>query len=301
MKTLDQSLASRASAIALGFWFLAGSMALSDDGPAVVTQKSHMMARLLPKRKPANKGTLGYGPPGLQPGVQGFGLGYHPGYGYGGDALGPGAEGGYPFYGGPGYPHPGPCLARLGPITPFAYYGGPGGPIPGRPNFFDGVGPLVPDKPVVTFANDYADMGYGCFDGSLPYPESTFAPFTSMAVSPANEPKPPIPPTPPSMAPEARRAIEPLDSNRSLGIETKAVVDAGLARGLRIDRIQPGSLAETAGLQVGDVIRSANGYLTEQPGNLTWIFMNAASDNVLTFNVLSAKDGEVRTITARKP
>ena len=76
-------------------------------------------------------GTLGYAKPGLYPGFQGFGLGYHLGYGYGGSALGVGADGGYPFYGGPGYPHPWPTLRRIGGITPFPFYGGPGGPMPG--------------------------------------------------------------------------------------------------------------------------------------------------------------------------
>src|SRR5262245_47937450 len=91
-------------------------------------------------------GTLGYGPPGVFDGFQGFGLGYHLGYRYGGDALGVGAEGGYPFYGGPGYPHKEPRLRRLGRIVPFCYFGGPGYPTPDHPNFFGGFGPLVPDQ-----------------------------------------------------------------------------------------------------------------------------------------------------------
>ena len=85
---------------------------------------------------------------------QGFSLGYHPGYGYGRGALGVGAEGGYPFYGGPGYPHPWPCLRRIGGIVPFPYYGGPGYPIPGHPNYFGEFGPLSPDRPVVTVATE---------------------------------------------------------------------------------------------------------------------------------------------------
>ena len=94
-------------------------------------------------------GTLGYGTPGLYAGFQGFGLGYHLGYGYGGDALGVGVNGGYPFYGGPGYPHPGPTLRRFGSITPFAYFGGPGAPTPECRNYFGSVGPLFTDRPVV--------------------------------------------------------------------------------------------------------------------------------------------------------
>src|SRR5262245_60135764 len=52
-------------------------------------------------------------------GREGFGLGYHLGYGYGGRALGVGPFGGYAYYGGPGYPQPAPQLRRFGKITPF--------------------------------------------------------------------------------------------------------------------------------------------------------------------------------------
>lgn len=44
---------------------------------------------------------------GLYPGFYGFGLSYHLGYGYGGYGLGVGADGGYPYYGGPAIPTPG--------------------------------------------------------------------------------------------------------------------------------------------------------------------------------------------------
>jgi hypothetical protein len=50
-------------------------------------------------------GTLGYGAAGLYPGFYGFGLSFHLGYGYGGFGRGVGAGGGYPCYGGPGYPY----------------------------------------------------------------------------------------------------------------------------------------------------------------------------------------------------
>ncbi len=49
------------------------------------------------------------------------------------------------------------------------------------------------------------------------------------------------------------------------------------------------------------MIRSINGYLTEQPGNLAWIIANAAPDKVLKMSVRTASDGEVHTITARLP
>jgi hypothetical protein len=127
-------------------------------------------------------GTLGYGPPGVFPGFQGFGLGYRRGYGYGGNALGTGATGGYPFYAGPGYPHPAPPLRRLHRLIPFAYNGGTGGPTAEHPNHYGQVGPLVADRPVITVGDpgDYA-TGYGDFTGAIPYPESTFAPFTTQA------------------------------------------------------------------------------------------------------------------------
>jgi hypothetical protein len=86
----------------------------------------------------SNCGILGSKLLGPGPGYQGFGLNFHPGYGYGGAALGVGPEGGYPFYGGPGYPHAEPRLRRfpLLHIVPFPYFGGPGYPTPECPNFF---------------------------------------------------------------------------------------------------------------------------------------------------------------------
>ncbi|WP_165225601.1 hypothetical protein [Aquisphaera insulae] len=126
-------------------------------------------------------GTLGYGPPGIHPGFQGFGLNWHRGYGYGGQALGTGAEGGYPFYGGPGYPHPAPRLRRIGGINPFPHFMGPGGPTPTCPNFYGEPGPLAGDNPVVQIVGAPPESDYGRFHGVLPYPESTFAPFSSAA------------------------------------------------------------------------------------------------------------------------
>ncbi len=76
--------------------------------------------------KTLESGTLGWAEYGLYPGLYGFSLRWHPGYGYGKYALGVGADGGYPFYGGPGYPHQPPPLRRCGPAAPYAYLGGPG-------------------------------------------------------------------------------------------------------------------------------------------------------------------------------
>jgi hypothetical protein len=147
-------------ALALGMCAFSVSTALPDGGPG--------------------RGTLGYGGHGLYPGFQGFGLGYHPGYGYGGKGLGVGDSGGYPFYGGPGYPHEAPCLRRCGGIAPFPYYGGPGPAF----NVFHGVGPLVVDRPVVVVGDDRGGIGhadFGPFTGAIPYPDTFFAPNAAAA------------------------------------------------------------------------------------------------------------------------
>jgi hypothetical protein len=132
------------------------------------------------------EGTLGYGGYGLYPGLAGFGLAFHPGYGYGSKALGVGIYGGYPFYGGPGYPQPDPCLRRFHGITPFLYNGGPGYPSYEFPHFYGGIGPLVVGRPVVTIADQPAPgeaygSDFGPFTGHRPYPETLFAPYTDAA------------------------------------------------------------------------------------------------------------------------
>jgi hypothetical protein len=150
----------KALASALGIWVLSGSSAVAyDDGSGF--------------------GTLDYGRYGLYPGFQGFGLSYHLGYGYGGRALGVGADGGYPFYGGPGYPHPAPPLRRFGKILPFPYNGS-GFFTYDYPSSVVGIGPLVGNRPVVA-GSDRPDMGsgypcntdFGPFTGRFPYPDQT--------------------------------------------------------------------------------------------------------------------------------
>ena len=254
-------------------------------------------------------GTLGYGGPGLYPGFQGFGLGYHPGYGYGGDALGVGAEGGYPFYGGPGYPHPWPRLRRIGGITPFPYYGGPGFPSPDHPNDYGGVGPLVADQPVVRIGSDGYDPGYGPFTGVLPYPETFFAPFTAMSsaggsssgVSSSTAPAVGFGQPSASIPPAMGEIPNSPPAGRSLGIDAQPVVDASGMRGLKVSKVYPGTAAEKAGLHPGAVIHSVNGYLTQQRGDLVWFIAQAAPDNVLKMNVRTASDGNEHTITVQLP
>jgi hypothetical protein len=285
----------KALAMALGVWVFCDSSARADgDGLCPTCHKDHAGAR-----GPCG-GTLGYGPPGVYPGFQGFGLGYHLGYGYGGDALGVGAFGGYPFYGGPGYPHPWPRLRRLGRINPFPYFGGPGYPTPECPNFYGNVGPLVPDRPVITIGkpSDYVD-GYGPATGVLPYPESFFAPFTVRAAIEGSSATVSPPDGNSGYTPAPGAMPDGASMGRSLGIDAAPVADAGGQRRLRIAKVYPGSIAEKAGLHAGDVIRTINGYLPDRPGNLTWIIAHAAPDKVLTMTVRNASDGQERTVKAQ--
>ena len=88
---------------------------------------------------------------------------------------------------------------------------------------------------------------------------------------------------------------------RYLGIDEEPVVDAGGRKGMKVANVYPGTPAEKAGLQAGDVIHSINGYMTEQRGNLAWIIANAAPSNALKMNVRTAKDGQEHTVTAQLP
>jgi hypothetical protein len=258
-------------------------------------------------------GPLGYGPPGIYPGFQGFGLGYHLGYGYGGRALGT-AEGGYPFYGGPGYPHPWPKLRRIGGINPFPHYGGPGFPTPDHPNYFGGVGgQLVVDQPVISttgggYGPDVA-ASFGNFTGALPYPDYAFAPFTSEASGTLLEmnptgPSPIIIPTPnrrpdEPLNPSSRNDSDPSRSSpheQGLGFEQEQIVKADQSRVMKVTRIEEGSEAERAGLRVGDEIHAINEYQNTEPGHLPWILLHGAADRRLKMSVHSPGEHFDRTV-----
>jgi hypothetical protein len=268
-------------------WALGGSRTRADDAEPVDTgHAAQLNSTAYHKHQEGYFGTLSYGPPGVFPGFQGFGLAFHPGYGYGGAGLGVGAEGGYPFYGGPGYIHPGPALQRLHHELPFLHYGGAGEPFTyGEP------GRLVATEHVAIIGNGH-EFGYtgnfGTFTGAFPYPESLFAPYTVAAARGAMGGT--------GAAPSGGGATRV----GVLGINVEPVAEPPGQQGLRLTKVEPGSLAENAGLKEGEVIRFANGYFTTVPGNLTWIIANAAPDKTLRVNVRSAAGAE-RMVTIALP
>ncbi len=252
------------------------------------------------RRGAMTDGIMGYGGHGPTPGFYGFGLSLHRGYGYGGSGLGVGADGGYPYYGGPGYP----C-------------GGFGFP-----------GPMYP-----------SDGPFGPFTGPAPYPEAYFAPYTAAAATTGSssgsppydpfrsiqEPNPAsriIPPTSPApgtspdvnTVPDAGR-VPPSASNdpamgvianssasyRQFGIDEEPATDPDGVQGIRIAGVLPGSVAERTGLHAGDMIHAINGYQTTRRGNLAWIISHAAPDGVLKLKVRSASEGQEFLFTAQLP
>ena len=83
---------------------------------------------------------------------------------------------------------------------------------------------------------------------------------------------------------------------RGLGIDEEPVADLAGVRGMQVTKVYAGSPADRVGLRAGDVIYSANGYLTTERGNLAWIITEAAPDNVLKMSVRSVVDGKQHTI-----
>ncbi len=103
---------------------------------------------------------------------------------------------------------------------------------------------------------------------------------------------------PPYAAPTVS-AVNMAARRRDLGIDEEPAVDAAGVRGMKVAKVYPGTAAAGAGLQVGDVLHSINGYSTQQRGNLAWIIANAAPNNVLKMNVRSVRDGQEHTVTVQ--
>ncbi len=234
----------------------------------------------------------GYEGGGPYPGFLGFGLSYHLGYGYGGYGVGVGSHGGYPFYGGRGYPHGEPVLNRFGKTSRLPDYGGPGYCYNGHSNYFEGIGPLVVNRDVIKVGedNDLSHVSdFGPFTGILPYPESLFAPYMAEAAGTGSSP--------------GASSSEPSAPAHALyfGIDEEPAVGPDGVQGLRVTNVYPATAAEKAGLQLGDVLLSINGYRTERRGDLGWIVANASPDKVLRLNVRKVGDGKVHTITVQLP
>ncbi len=291
--------------LAMGIWVFSGPATVNGDGE--YSGKCQLCGKVHHGAPGPGYGTVGYGPPGVYPGYYGFALKYHPGYGYGGKALGVGAFGGYPFYGGPGYPHPWPHLNRFCGINPFPYYGGPGYSGPPYCNFFGEPGQLVINEDVAGEGDqsDKSNVGgygygfgsagysdYGMFSGAIPYPESYFAPHTAAAAAMGS-----ATPHPPS-APETAAQIT---NARDFGIDEEPIVEPDGVRGMKVTAVYPGTLAQHGGLQPGDIIRSLNHYLTIQPGDLGWIIANATPQSELTLYVRKLSDGKPHAVTVRLP
>jgi hypothetical protein len=83
----------------------------------------------------------------------------------------------------------------------------------------------------------------------------------------------------------------------SLGIDERKVSDATGSH-IQVARVHPGSPAERAGLQAGDTIVSANGYVTQDPGNLAWIINHHAPNGVVSLNIRKVANGQDATVNA---
>jgi hypothetical protein len=103
------------------------------------------------------------------------------------------------------------------------------------------------------------------------------------------------------VAPAAGAVNAAPPQRRILGIDEEPIVGPDARKAMKVTNVYPGTAAEKAGLHPGDVIRSINGYLTEQRGNLAWIIANAAPNNELKMTVQTAKDGLDHLITATLP
>jgi PDZ domain len=218
-------------------------------------------------------GNRGFGNRGFGFANRGFGFGgfggFYPwwgyGYGLGYPWYGYGLGYGYGGYGGFGYPGYGYGLGYGG-------YGGYGYPAYGYGGY--GGYPGYGGNGYLTSTDPYSGNG-------AMMPASGGFGYNSAYVAPASG----------TMMPQ----------RRYLGIDEEPMVGSDGSKAMKISNVYPGTAAEKAGLKVGDVLRSANGFLTEQRGNLAWIIANATPNNVLKLNVQTASDGKTHQIVASLP
>ena len=190
---------------------------------------------------------------------------YHRGYGYGG--YYPGFFGfgfGYPGYGyGYGYGYPDYGLGYSGYGSGYYY-----------PDYTYGTGYGYPGSSYVVDSN--GNSGYVAAPGSGYTYSSAYGTVPLQATTPAALASFPLP---------------------SLGIDEEKVSDATGSH-IQVTRVHPGSPAERAGLKAGDTIVSANGYLTQEAGNLAWIINHHAPNGVVTLNIRKVANGQAATVNA---
>jgi hypothetical protein len=163
----------------------------------------------------------------------------------------------------------------------------------------------TPDDYIKSSANVVQRRGYG----EPSFAAATAAPAVGVTYSPAY-----VAPTgsaanmvKPAQGPEqttavVQRYVDELAADSpaeriDLGIDAKPITEDTGKRGIKVTKVYP----ERAGLQVGDVIYTSNGFLTQQPRDLAWIIAHAARDTRLNLSVKSARDGREHSITAELP
>ncbi len=200
-------------------------------------------------------------------GGYGYG-GYYPGFfGFGGLGLGYGLGYGY------GYGYPGYGYGDSG----YGYDSYPGysyGSGYYYPDYTYGTGYVYPGSSYVV--NSYGNSGYVAAPGSGYTYSSAYGTVPLQATTPAALSSFPLP---------------------SLGIDERKVSDASGSH-IQVARVHAGSPAERAGLQAGDTIVSANGYLTQEAGNLAWIINHNAPNGVVTLNIRKVANGQAATVNA---
>ena len=70
---------------------------------------------------------------------------------------------------------------------------------------------------------------------------------------------------------------------------------------MQVTQVYAGTPAQQAGLQVGDVIYSANGYTTQVHGNMAWIISTVPPNGALQMTVRTVRDGAMHVVTATMP
>ena len=81
----------------------------------------------------------------------------------------------------------------------------------------------------------------------------------------------------------------------------ESVVAPDGVRGLKVTSVAPGTPADKAGLQGGDVIRSINGLRTEEPGSLGRVIASTAPNTILIMTVRKVGDGKEHQVLVQLP